>query len=193
MLVRKLSASYLVNRFVDKSSHLPDKDSLQKVMWGATLPFTAVWYCFRVLAGKGRQTSDSLHNQYRQIIYSERLLHFSGFNPSVRKEKNRNYFPFSSVISRKGEWDTCGIRFLLTSGTKLLSWMKRCCWLKQPFLFLERDLTSECACSELFLFIAIIFSVKQSLQGSSGGKNAIIHSGYRGSSLMHHNSQSQDY
>lgn len=38
----KITGSYLVNGFVDKSSHLPDKDGLQKVMWGATLPFTAV-------------------------------------------------------------------------------------------------------------------------------------------------------
>lgn len=138
MLVKKLSASYLVNRFVDKSSHLPDKDGLQKVMWGATLPFTAVWYCFRVLAGKGRQTSDSLHNQYRQTVCSEKLLHFSGFTPNIKKEKNRNCFPctipFSSVISRKGEWDACGIRFLLKGGTKLVSWTKRCCWLRQ-FIF----------------------------------------------------------
>lgn len=36
------TASYLVNGFVDKSSHLPDKDGLQKVTWGATLPFAAV-------------------------------------------------------------------------------------------------------------------------------------------------------
>lgn len=115
--LRKWTASYLVNGFVDKSSHFPDKDGLQKVMWGATLPFTAVWYCFCVLTGKGEQTSDSQFKQYRQSICCERLLHFSGSTPSIRKEKNRNlcpcFTPSSSVISTKGDWDTCGLRLLL--------------------------------------------------------------------------------
>lgn len=112
--LRKWTASYLVNGFVDKSSHFPDKDGLQKVMWGATLPFTAVWYCFCVLTGKGEQTSDSGLRQYRQITCCERLLHSSGSTPSIRKEKNRNlcpcFTPSSSVISTKGDWDTCGLR-----------------------------------------------------------------------------------
>lgn len=42
MCLRMIAASYLINRFVDKGSHLPDKDGLQDIMWGATLRFTAV-------------------------------------------------------------------------------------------------------------------------------------------------------
>lgn len=62
--------------------------------------------------------------------YAVRLLHFSGSTPSIRKEKNRNlcpcFTPSSSVISTKGDWDTCGLRLLLfyfffKSGTKLVS------------------------------------------------------------------------
>lgn len=54
MVLLKSTAHYLVNGFVDKSSNFPDKDGLQKVMWGATLSFTAVGYCFCVLTGGGK-------------------------------------------------------------------------------------------------------------------------------------------
>lgn len=64
--LRRSTAHYLVNGFVDKSSHLPDKDGLQKVMWGATLSFTAVGYCFCVLTGGGKHIiSATWHKQGR--------------------------------------------------------------------------------------------------------------------------------
>lgn len=40
--LRRSAASYLVNGFVDKGSHLADKDGLQEIMWRATLPLAAV-------------------------------------------------------------------------------------------------------------------------------------------------------
>lgn len=149
------------------------------------------------LGEENRLISDSRHKQYGQMTCFTRLLNFSGFSPGIRRRITEISVLVPHLLQ---SWAQKGSGILVESDfclkldkNYLVQWKVAASW---NMLFFWRWTFNFRMC--MFTAVPVhhyyFFSntVVTDLSGGEGkNQNCICHSGYEGSSLMHHDSHCQ--